>query len=222
MEQKQKKKGTPPPRYNEAFKAGTVRNVTEQGRESREVAKDLGICIDTLCSWLKAAGVQLGQVSHTTREQQRIRESEAEIRAMCKQLVEKDEVIDILKKIRRHSVETIADQCHCIQTLHRQGTPVEQACRVLKISRSGCYGRARHNPCARERRNQALRRRLMEPHQNDLALGLDNLCHLLKPEFGCPRKHVHRQMRLAGIASVRCRACKVITNSRHCHPSPPI
>lgn len=98
MEQKQKKKGTPPPRYNEAFKAGTVRNVTEQGRESREVAKDLGICIDTLCSWLKAAGVQLGQVSHTTREQQRIRESEAEIRAMCKQLVEKDEVIDILKK----------------------------------------------------------------------------------------------------------------------------
>ena len=58
----------------------------------------------------------------------------------------------------------------------------------------------------------------MEPHQNDLALGLDNLCHLLKPEFGCPRKHVHRQMRLAGIASVKCRACKVITNSRHCHP----
>ena len=42
----------------------------------------------------------------------------------------------------------------------------------------------------------------MEPHQNDLALGLDNLCHLLKPEFGCSRKRVHRQMRLAGIASV--------------------
>ena len=69
--------------------------------------------------------MQLGQVSRTTREQQRIREPEAEIRAMCKQLVEKDEVIDILKKIRRHSVETIADQCHCIQMLQRQGTPVE-------------------------------------------------------------------------------------------------
>ena len=140
---------------------------------------------------------------------------------MCKQLVEKDEVIDILKKIRRHSVETIADQCHCIQTLHRQGTPVEQACRVLKISRSGCYGRARHNPCARERRNQALQRRLKEPDQNDLTLGLDNLCHQLKPEFGCSRKRVHRRMRLAGIASVRCRACKVTTNSRLSHPSPP-
>ena len=58
----------------------------------------------------------------------------------------------------------------------------------------------------------------MEPHQNDLALGLDNLCHLLKPEFGCPRKpHLPVDM-LAGIASVKCRACKVITNSRHNHP----
>ena len=84
MEQKQKKKGTPPPRYNEAFKAGTVRNVTEQGRESREVAKDLGICIDTLCSWLKAAGVQLGQVSRANREQRCIRELEEEIRSMRK------------------------------------------------------------------------------------------------------------------------------------------
>lgn len=165
-----------------------------------------------------AAGVQLGQVSRTTREQQRIREPEAEIRAMRKQLVEKDEVIDILKKIRRHSVEIIADQCHCIQTLQRQETPVEQACRVLKISRSGCYGRTRRNPCSRKRRNQALRRRLMEPHQNDLALGLDNLCHLLKPEFGCSHKRVHRQMRFARIASVRCGASKVTTNFRHSHP----
>ena len=84
MEQKQKKKGTPPPRYNEAFKAGTVRKVTEQGRESREVAKGLGICIDTLCSWLKAAGVQLGQVSRANREQRCIRELEEEIRSMRK------------------------------------------------------------------------------------------------------------------------------------------
>ena len=37
-----------PPRYDEAFKAGAVRMVTEQGRPSREVAAELGICIDTL------------------------------------------------------------------------------------------------------------------------------------------------------------------------------
>ena len=44
MEEKKRKKGTPPPRYEEAFKAGAVRMVTEQGREPREVARDLGIC----------------------------------------------------------------------------------------------------------------------------------------------------------------------------------
>ena len=41
---------------------------------------------------------------------------------------------------------------------------------------------------------------IVELHQNDLAL--DSLCHLPKPEFGCSRKRVPRQIRLAGIASV--------------------
>ena len=98
MEQQKSKKGTPPPRYDEAFKAGAVRMVTEQGREPKEVARDLGICIDTLRNWLKSAGMQLGQVSRHNREQQRIRELEAEIRVLRKQLGEKEEVIDILKK----------------------------------------------------------------------------------------------------------------------------
>ena len=98
MKANTKKKGAPPPRYDEEFKTGAVQMVTEQGREPKEVAKDLGICIDTLRSWMKTAGMQMGQVSRTNREQQRIRELEAEIRAMRKQLSEKDEVIDILKK----------------------------------------------------------------------------------------------------------------------------
>ncbi len=107
MEQKASKKGTPRPRYDEAFKAGAIRMVTEQGREPKEVARDLGICIDTLRNWLKSAGMQLGQVSRHNREQQRTRELEAELRTLRKQLGEKDEVIDILKNpsgsCRNHS-----------------------------------------------------------------------------------------------------------------------
>ena len=57
---------------------------------------------------------------------------------------------------------------------------------------------------------------IVELHQNDLSL--DSLCHPPKPEFGCSRKRVHRQMRLSGIASVRRWAYKVTTNSRHSHP----
>ena len=72
--------------------------VTEQGRQPTEVAKELGICIDTLRTWLKASGVQMGQASRQNREQQRIRELEAEVRGLRKQVGEKEEVIEILKK----------------------------------------------------------------------------------------------------------------------------
>lgn len=97
MENKKVKRGAPP-RYDEAFKAGAVRMVTEQGRASTEVAKELGICIDTLRSWLRGVGVQAGEANRENREARRLREVEAENRALRKKLSEKDEVIDVLKK----------------------------------------------------------------------------------------------------------------------------
>ncbi len=69
--------------------------MTEQGRQPTDVAKKLGSCIDTLRSWLKASGIQMGKASRETREQQRIRDLEAEVRTLRKQLVEKEEVIDV-------------------------------------------------------------------------------------------------------------------------------
>lgn len=98
---------------------------------------------------------------------------------------------------------------------------MEQACRVLEVSRSGYYGWQNRKPSERSRRNQALRRRLVELHEKYPAMGLDSLYHLLKPEFGCSHKRVHRQMRLSGISSVRCRAYKATTNSNHSHPIAP-
>ena len=95
---KNSKKREAPPRYDEAFRAGAVRMVTEQGRPSKEVAQELGICIDTLRSWLKAAGVQMGQADRQNRNARRDRELEAEVRALRKKLAEKDEVIELLKK----------------------------------------------------------------------------------------------------------------------------
>jgi transposase len=87
-----------PPRYDEAFKAGAIRLVTEEGRPSREVAAELGICQDTLRNWLRAVGAKAGQVDRDNRNTRRQRELEAENRALKKQLVEKDEVIAVLKK----------------------------------------------------------------------------------------------------------------------------
>jgi transposase-like protein len=73
--------------------------VTEQGRPSKEVATELGIRIDTLRNWLKAAGEPSpGQADRQNREAKRARELEAEVRLLRKQLIEKEEVIEILKK----------------------------------------------------------------------------------------------------------------------------
>lgn len=92
------KKGTPPPRYDEAFKAGAVKMVTEQSRSIKEVASDLGICVDTLRSWIRQSGAVPSVIERNNRNNNRQRELEAEIRSLRKQLSEKDEVISILKK----------------------------------------------------------------------------------------------------------------------------
>ena len=96
-----------------------------------------------------------------------------------------------------------------------------QVCRELEVSRSGYYDWLNHRPTQRSLRNQVLRQRLVELHEKYPAMGLDSLYHILKPEFGCSHKRVHRQMRIAGISSVRRRACKATTNSNHSHPIAP-
>ena len=75
-----------------------VKMVTEQGRSVKEVASELGICIDTLRSWLKRAGFQPSSLTRQNREDARLRELEAENRALRKRLAQKDEVIAVLKK----------------------------------------------------------------------------------------------------------------------------
>ena len=86
-----------PPRYDAAFKEGAIRLVTQEGRPMREVAQELGVCVDTIRNWLRAAGIQPTETERQNRMDRRQRDLEAEIRSLRKQLAQKDEVIDILK-----------------------------------------------------------------------------------------------------------------------------
>lgn len=45
---------------------GGICLVVEQGRPSKEVAQELGICTDTLRGWLKAAGLDAGKPADRT------------------------------------------------------------------------------------------------------------------------------------------------------------
>lgn len=91
-----KRKGQPPPRYDEAFRQGALRLVTEQNRSPQEVAGELGICVDTIKSWLRRAGALSGGAKSS--EAARLKSLEAENRALKKALAEKEEVVEILKK----------------------------------------------------------------------------------------------------------------------------
>ena len=92
---------------------------------------------------------------------------------------------------------------------------MEQVCQILKISRSGFYGWLKHKPSLRQQKNLELRQAIIALHEKYPALGVDSLHHMLKPKFHCSRKRVHRQMQIAHIHSIRHKAYKATTNSKH-------
>ena len=108
-------KGTMPPRYDEAFKAGAVKMVTGQGRSVKEIV-ELGICINTLRSWLKCADFHPSSLTRQNREDARRRELEAEIRALHKHLAkaEKNKVIAVLTN------GGISDSCNRLHRLMKK------------------------------------------------------------------------------------------------------
>ena len=98
---------------------------------------------------------------------------------------------------------------------------MEQLCRILEISRSAYYAWLHRSDCKRISSDQALRRALVGLHAKYPAFGLDSLHQMLKPEFHCSRGRVHRLMKALGIHSLRKKAYRITTNSRHNHPIAP-
>ena len=82
------KKGSAPPRYDEEFKKGAMALVTEKGMPLKTAAKNLGICPDTLRSWLNASGYKPAEVAKQHRADSRQKELEAENKRLRKQLAE--------------------------------------------------------------------------------------------------------------------------------------
>lgn len=98
---------------------------------------------------------------------------------------------------------------------------MELVCRLLEVSRSSYYEWLLRKPSACKLHDQALKRRLLALHVKYPALGLDSLCLLIRKELVCSHKRIHRLMNELGIASVRKRAFKATTNSKHSHPIAP-
>jgi len=91
-------KGVVSPRYDKDFKDGAVKLVVEQGRPRKEVAKELGVCDDSLRNWIKLSGAVPATVESKNKDARRIKELESQVRELRKQVTDKEEVITILKK----------------------------------------------------------------------------------------------------------------------------
>ena len=86
---------------------------------------------------------------------------------------------------------------------------------MLEISRSGYYAWKNRGISLRKQKEQKLLRLLVAYHEMYPAAGLDALYHMIKPQLPCSRNTVHRLMKRHNIHSLRKKAYKITTNSKH-------
>ena len=88
---------------------------------------------------------------------------------------------------------------------HANEFPVAMMCRLLQVSRSGCYAARERQPSLRSREDVALRARIETLHAEHWhAPGVIKTWHLLRAEgVNCSRNRIARLRRMAGIETQR-------------------
>jgi len=71
--------------------------ITEQQLPIKQVAAELGICLDTLRAWLRNAGLNPLTENHSNNIPKKVHDLEALVHDLNKKLVHKEEVINTLK-----------------------------------------------------------------------------------------------------------------------------
>ena len=85
-------------RYDETFKEGAIKMVTEQKIPVPQAAKSLGIAEDTLRNWLKKAGIDPKIESKNNYLLKKVRELETQLKAKKAEVEQLKEANEILKK----------------------------------------------------------------------------------------------------------------------------
>ena len=85
-------------RYDETFKEGAIKMVTEQKIPVPQAAKTLGIVDDTLRNWLKKAGIDPKTESKNNYLLKKVRELETQLKAKKAENEQLKEANEILKK----------------------------------------------------------------------------------------------------------------------------
>ena len=85
-------------RYEDAFKQNALSLITEQKMSVKQVSMELGVSTDSLRHWLKKSGLNPTVEKRGNLMSKKIHDLENEIKNLKKEVEQKNEVIDVLKK----------------------------------------------------------------------------------------------------------------------------
>ena len=85
-------------RYDDAFKQGAINMIVEQKMPLKKVSQELGVSTDSLRTWLRNANFNPVDKNSNNNLTKKVRDLEAQIKSLQKEISKKDEAIEILKK----------------------------------------------------------------------------------------------------------------------------
>ncbi len=85
-------------RYDDAFKQGAINMIVEQKMPLKKVSQELGVSTDSLRTWLRNANFNPVDKNSNNNLTKKVRDLEAQIKLLQKEISKKDEAIEILKK----------------------------------------------------------------------------------------------------------------------------
>jgi transposase-like protein len=193
--------------YRAAFRASAVKLATEPDQLMAQTAKDPGINVNTLHTWISKYS-QPKTSDKAVRTDERLYD---ELKRLKKEVARRTEERDL----------SLAKYAWIKQ--HTKDFSVEAMCRFLKVSHSAYHARLQRGQTEAEKDDAALTSLIRtEFDKSRAAYGTRRLKHiLLGHQRTVSRRRINRLMREANLACKSKRKFKATTNSRHDLPIAP-
>ncbi|MEW6546782.1 MAG: IS3 family transposase [Bacillota bacterium] len=190
------------PPYPPEFREQAIRLVKEAGKTMTEVARRLGVSVESLRHWIRQQEIDEGKREGlTTDEKKELERLRREVRVLREEREILRKAAAFFRQGGGKDAVAVFRFLHAQRPTHRVAT----MCRVLRVSRSDYYAWRGRPPSRRERSDLELRERIIQIHRASRGTyGAPRVMAELRLVHGirCSRKRVARLMRDAGITGV--------------------
>ncbi|QDF27038.1 IS3 family transposase (plasmid) [Bacillus tropicus] len=200
--------------YEEEFKRQSVKHVLQTGKAVAQVARELGISVNTLYGWVKKYKQEPKVIQQRTfrSEDKKTNEMERRIRDL-------EEENAILKKGDALLRERPSVKFKFIHR-HRFTYRVEKMCQVLHVSRSGYYKWKHQTKSPKQIQREQITKEIHRIFLESRCLyGSPKVTSILRQKGKqISQKTVARIMKKQGLQSRTVKKYKATTNSKHSYP----